>query len=810
MRIGAYQLGDQVGEGGFARVFRATTPDGAEVAIKVLMHGVDGAGAPNDLEHRFRREIEVLASVRHPNLVALLDHGVDAKHGPWLAMPLLRGVRLRDVMPASGVGPEGALRLLLPVIEAVGAMHVAGLVHRDIKPENVIVSPRGDITLVDLGLALGQDHSRLTRTGAVAGSVPYMAPEQIEGDVPTSATDVFALGGVLYELCCGERAFGRPRSGEEVAAILGGRFTPLMERDRRVAPKLDALVARCLAADPATRPQDGNELASLLREHLDWAPPSAHRREVVEVSSDPVAYQEARAADRLRDLHQRADEALAAGSTFAALALLDRALAYAPNDEATLDRIEQASGARPAPSVDPAARTEAARPSSRPAPMATSRARSVTSDAGEVVAEAAPSGVRPAQRFLLPALLFAFGGAASVGAAWWYAETRAEDAPGHVQREADGEDLAAPTEALTEAPTEAAPDPALTPLPGLMEDRGPLPDLGAVRPIPAAELAGGETLPLDSNLRQEGEPLVPTRQLPGGVDASLQRIDAQRAQRPNDRNLDVGRALVLLGDPAREAEGLRELARLEREHPELDSLWGGLGYVRMRLGDLEGAERAFDRALELDPADAATLRNRGILRHRTGRRELAYDDLRASLRYDPNDVNALSELAQIYERTGHRIDARPLIERVTRLQPRNVEAWIDLSLAQTDADDQLASVDRALLVAPGLPRALKRRCAVLARAQRPTAIEACTAALQAIPDDPWSQMHRGLAHYHAGRDAEALRDMDAAIEARPRDAVMRTNRYLVRQHAGRRDAIADLRVACDLGHENACTTLAGL
>ena len=230
--MGSYQLRERVGEGGFARVYHATGPAG-DVAIKVLA-AVDGALEPAMIA-RFEREIETLAKVRHPSLVSLLDHGVDPSRGPYLVMPLLVGLTLRDLIPKDGLGPEAALRLLTPVVQAMGALHAAGLVHRDLKPENVIVSPRGEVTLVDLGLALGIEQSRLTQTGAVAGSVPYMAPEQIDGAAPRAESDVWSLGVLLYELVVGRRPFARDRAGEEVAAILAGRFDGLAERDRRVS-----------------------------------------------------------------------------------------------------------------------------------------------------------------------------------------------------------------------------------------------------------------------------------------------------------------------------------------------------------------------------------------------------------------------------------------------------------------------------------------------------------------------------------------------------------------------------------------------
>jgi tetratricopeptide (TPR) repeat protein len=339
-------------------------------------------------------------------------------------------------------------------------------------------------------------------------------------------------------------------------------------------------------------------------------------------------------------------------------------------------------------------------------------------------------------------------------------------------------------------------------------DLASLPGLDSLPPIPPHLLEGGERIDLADNIRRDGEPIVGAHLLgPNGPAGALAQLEAQLATHPGDPELRVGRALAWLGN-GREREGLAELEALSREHPELGVLFGARGYVAMRLGRLEEADRHFTCAIELDPADADSLRNRGILRHRMARRAEGYADLRASLRYDPDDVNALAELAQIYERTGRRLDARPLLERIVRLQPTNAEAWVDLSMAQADPDEALASVDRAIATAPAYRRAYVRRCTILARAQRPDAVPACTRAMEAAPDDPWTQMHRGLAHYHLGATEPALRDLNAAIARSANDPVMYTNRYLVLQHAGRTaEARADLQKACDLGHQPACDEL---
>lgn len=795
-RLGAYELLEQIGEGGFARVFRARGPNG-EVAIKVLGSSRD---VDEGLVRRFEREIETLAKVRHPSLVSLLDSGIDDAHGPFVVMPLLVGLTFRDVLPETGLGPEGGIRLVTPVVQALGAMHAAGLVHRDLKPENVIVSPRGEVTLVDLGLALGLEQSRLTQAGAVAGSVPYMAPEQIEGEAHTQS-DVWSVGIVLYELVTGKRPFARKRPGEEVAAILAGQYTPLIEVDRRVSDELDELVTRCLAPDPKQRPADAHELLQSIEALLDWAPPAAQKREVVSVLSDLGAYQRARAAERLAKLHAAADRAASSGDTFAALATLDRALAYRPDDPETLSRLESVSSGKVTVSNTTAFAVTRAAVTSRPEPsVATTRPR-LTKKLGLV-------GVAVAILLLGAAVL---AHRMSVGSE---SETEPEAA---LEMGTDSSESASEseTESETESATESGSESGMTtiaPSPSSPTAAAPavaaLPGLDSLRAIPPHLLDGGERIDMADNIRRDGEPIVPARMLgPTGPAGALAQIEAQLDTHPGDPELRVGRALALLGN-GREREGLAELEALAREHPRLGVLWGARGYVAMRAGRLEDADRDFTRAIELDPADADSLRNRGILRHRMARRAEGYADLRASLRYDPDDVSALAELAQIYERTGRRTDARPLLERIVRVQPDNAEAWVDLSMAQVDPDEALASVDRAMAIAPAYRRAYVRRCAILARAQRADAVAACTRAMEAAPDDPWTQMHRGLAHYHRGETESALRDMNAAIARRSDDPVMFTNRYLVLQHAGRTtEARADLRAACDLGHEPACNEL---
>ena len=151
-RIGPYELLEPIGEGGFARVYRVRRGSD-ELAAKVLAPGAPSAD-PAAVE-RFDREIRVLSGIKHPNLIELVDHGVDDALGPYMITRLVTGMTLRELAAGRPLSPEAAILLVEPVLRALGAMHAVGLVHRDLKPENVMVTPLGEVVLVDLGLALG-------------------------------------------------------------------------------------------------------------------------------------------------------------------------------------------------------------------------------------------------------------------------------------------------------------------------------------------------------------------------------------------------------------------------------------------------------------------------------------------------------------------------------------------------------------------------------------------------------------------------------------------------------------------------------
>jgi hypothetical protein len=339
IELGPYQLMERIGEGGSGHVYRARGPAGT-VAVKML-----GPAAEMDeaTRARFGREIAALRHISHPNLIGLLDHGLDPELGPYLVLPLLAGTDLRALC-ARAMCPEAALLVAQPIAHATAALHAAGFVHRDLKPENAIASPDGTITVIDLGLAWREGMTRHTDTGAAVGSVGYMSPEQIEGRRVDAKADVWAIGVMIYEWIAGKRPFARARPAEEAAAVLLGVRSLLTAADRRCSPELANLVDRCLAIDPAARPSAA-EVAAELDAMIDWIDVEMIARERAAVVADPFAYQARVAPFRVRRLERLARDAIAANQPFAALAFCDRGLAYAPDNAELLAMVAAAEEA---------------------------------------------------------------------------------------------------------------------------------------------------------------------------------------------------------------------------------------------------------------------------------------------------------------------------------------------------------------------------------------------------------------------------------------------------------------------------------
>ncbi|MFG3344889.1 Stk1 family PASTA domain-containing Ser/Thr kinase [Streptomyces sp. NPDC048018] len=290
---GRYRVEARIAVGGMATVYRAVdTRLDRELALKVMHPDLATDAA---FVERFMREAKSVARLAHPNVVGVFDQGADGAY-VYLAMEYVAGCTLRDVLRERGaLRPRAALDILEPVLAALGAAHRAGFVHRDMKPENVLIGDDGRVKVADFGLvrAVG---SATDTTGAVLGTVSYLAPEQIEHGTADTRADVYACGVVLYEMLTG----AKPHSGDTPAQVLYRHLHTDVPAPSAaapgLAPQLDGLVASATARDPGLRPDDAVALlaqarearAGLADEQLDLEPPGARPQEAGD-EEDPTS-----------------------------------------------------------------------------------------------------------------------------------------------------------------------------------------------------------------------------------------------------------------------------------------------------------------------------------------------------------------------------------------------------------------------------------------------------------------------------------------------------------------------------------------
>ena len=276
-RIGPYQIVGRLGAGGMGEVYRARDPRlDRSVAVKVLTSS--RGSTPEELE-RFEREARAIARVSHPNICTVYDVGQD-EGVPFLVMELLEGETLAERVLRGPVPIDAALAIATQIAEALDELHSKGVVHRDLKPSNVMLTA-GGVKLLDFGLAKLRDGEyedkaekatkslHLTGQGTVLGTLPYMAPEQVEGRPADARTDTFALGVVLYEMITGRAPFQGTSQASLTAAILTHEPPPISSRIPTTPASLDRVVKKCLSKDPDERWQSANDLASALRWSAD-------------------------------------------------------------------------------------------------------------------------------------------------------------------------------------------------------------------------------------------------------------------------------------------------------------------------------------------------------------------------------------------------------------------------------------------------------------------------------------------------------------------------------------------------------------
>jgi len=270
-RLGPYEIVAPLGAGGMGEVYRARdTRLDREVAIKLLRAEVAG-----DAERvkRFENEARAVASLSHPNILALYDVG-SHEGRPYLVTELLEGQTLAERIEVGGLTVTKSVELATQIANGLAAAHERGIVHRDLKPGNVFVTRDGVIKILDFGLArltqsegaasdwrAAPTETGLTGAGSILGTVGYMAPEQVRGQAADHRSDIFSLGCVLYEMVSGVRAFQRDSSVETMNAILKEEPPELTTVDQKVPAGLARVVKHCLEKQPAERFQSARDLA---------------------------------------------------------------------------------------------------------------------------------------------------------------------------------------------------------------------------------------------------------------------------------------------------------------------------------------------------------------------------------------------------------------------------------------------------------------------------------------------------------------------------------------------------------------------
>ncbi|WP_106296631.1 Stk1 family PASTA domain-containing Ser/Thr kinase [Knoellia remsis] len=261
---GRYRVLERLADGGMATVYLAVdTRLDREVALKVMRPHLAQDEA---FRSRFHREARSAARLSHPGIVAVFDQGED-DGAMFLAMEYVPGQTLREVIRAEGgLTPRAALDIIVPVLDALGAAHRAGIVHRDVKPENVILREDGAVKVADFGLARAVTSQTVTSSsGLLLGTVSYLSPEQVERGIADARSDVYAAGLVLFEMLTGSKAFDGDTAINVAYQHVHGGAPRLSSRMPDAPDVLDELVAAATSRDPDERPVDAAAFAAMAR-----------------------------------------------------------------------------------------------------------------------------------------------------------------------------------------------------------------------------------------------------------------------------------------------------------------------------------------------------------------------------------------------------------------------------------------------------------------------------------------------------------------------------------------------------------------
>ncbi|MGZ3723446.1 MAG: serine/threonine protein kinase [Bdellovibrionales bacterium] len=264
--LNSYSILKSIGAGATSEVFKALNPRTDTIVALKLFHPV--LMQDPELIERLRTEVEVLKTLRHPNVVGLQgEYYENGKY--WLEIDFVDGGDLRKwLREYSQPLLEPKLFALVQIARGLGHAHEQAIIHRDLKPENILVSADGQVRITDFGLARSLERITVTRLGLLVGSLGYMAPEVINGGKATIQSDLFAFGVIAYEALTGKAPFQGESPQTLIRSICEGNYRPLREVAGRIPPQTADLIDRCLQVSPAARPNSIWEVEAEILNHL--------------------------------------------------------------------------------------------------------------------------------------------------------------------------------------------------------------------------------------------------------------------------------------------------------------------------------------------------------------------------------------------------------------------------------------------------------------------------------------------------------------------------------------------------------------
>jgi serine/threonine protein kinase len=317
--IPGYKILQKLDEGGMGVVYRATDHAlGREVAVKALR---EGSAPDSAAARRFLEEARITAQLQHPAIPPVHQVGALSDGRPFLAMKLIQGRTLHELLQEQGPGAARWLGVFEAVCQAVAYAHSRGVIHRDLKPSNVMVGAFGEVQVMDWGLAKdlaspgreaggssASEDAAHTRAGAVMGTPAYMAPEQARGEPADARADVFALGSMLAAVLTGKPAFVGTTARETIARTAAGDLADVLARMDGCGAdaELVALARRCLAVEPGARYADAREVAVAVAEYREAAEARAQQADEERVRAEERFEQQA----LMRELAEQSAKAL--------------------------------------------------------------------------------------------------------------------------------------------------------------------------------------------------------------------------------------------------------------------------------------------------------------------------------------------------------------------------------------------------------------------------------------------------------------------------------------------------------------------